>query len=98
MQEQKLSVYNALKSIKGINYIFWRQSNNVYEKYIDTKQIAESLDIDISPNIGNAKKGVRSFNSTENPIYDSKTKFNFLFSLLDTTTSFLKESFTILKI
>ena len=72
MQEQKFSVHNALKSIKGINTFFWRQSNNFYEKYIDTKQIAESLDIDNSPNIGNTKKGVRSFNSTENPIYDPK--------------------------
>lgn len=42
----KNSMYTIhLKASKEL-YIFWSQSNHVYEKYIDTEQTAESLDID----------------------------------------------------
>lgn len=57
MQEQKFQVHDALRSIKGINTSLKdKWSNIVYEKYVDTKQIAESLDIDNFPNISNTKK------------------------------------------
>lgn len=57
MPEQKFQVHNALRSIKGINtFLKDKWSNNVYEKYVDTTQIAESLDIDNFPNISSTKK------------------------------------------
>ena len=44
MQEQKFEVHNALRSIKGINtFLKDKWSNNVYEKYVDTKQIENLL-------------------------------------------------------
>ena len=81
IQEQKFSVINEFKTIKGINpFLEDKATDNIYEKYIDAKHIAESLDTDDkSPNIDNTKKGVRSFSSMENPIYDPKLNFKFNF-------------------
>ena len=62
---KKKSLYTIyLKTSKEL-YIFWSQSNRVYEKYIDTEQMAESLDIDgKSPSRGSTQKGIESVDST----------------------------------
>ena len=55
----KNSMYVMHLKVSKELYIFQRQSNNVYGKYIDTEQMTESLDINgNSLNIGTAKKGV----------------------------------------
>lgn len=97
MQEKNATYVMHLKASKEL-YIFWRQSNNVYEKYIDTEQTAESLDFDgNSPSRGTTKKGGRSVNLEFHLQSKINSKFNFLFSKLAIAISSSKESLKMLK-